>query len=58
MSLTRNASADLSRSGVGNGTQRIQSGDVIAVDGDGGTVTILDEAAQAAAAAAGLWQPA
>ena len=44
--------------GVGNGTQRIQSGDVIAVDGDGGTVTILDEEAQAAAAAAGLWEPA
>jgi pyruvate,water dikinase len=44
--------------GVGSGTQRIKSGDVIAVDGDGGTVTILDEEAQAAAAAAGVWEPA
>lgn len=37
--------------GVGNGTQRIQSGDIIAVDGDAGTVHIVETAAQAAAAA-------
>jgi len=30
--------------GVGNGTQRIKSGDLIAVDGDAGTVEILESA--------------
>jgi hypothetical protein len=29
--------------GVGNGTQRIKSGDMLEVDGDAGTVRILSE---------------
>lgn len=32
--------------GVGQGTQRIKSGDLIAVDGDEGTVQILKEAGE------------